>query len=63
MDEEGVCSENIEDYSAEEDSDDLEIVSKTAQIELFNEPTYNSVPSESKTLKLNQVLPRIIEKY
>jgi hypothetical protein len=55
--------EQIEDYSAEADSCDLGLVSKTPQADVFNEPTYISEASESKTLKLNQVLPKIMEKY
>lgn len=63
MDEEAQCLEKIDDYSAEEDSYHLEIVPEAAKNELFNEPTYIIVAAECKTLKLNQVLPKIIEKY
>jgi hypothetical protein len=41
----------------------MDIVPKIGKNELFNDPTYINVATECKTLKLNQFLPKIMEKY
>lgn len=41
----------------------MENVSEPVKGKLFDEPIYIVEPAECKTLKLNQVLPKIVEKY